>query len=514
MSRAAPGSGAGAGGSAAGPLGVPDRRGRPGLAPIVAGFLLILLVAGISIWLVRETRAHNLRVVQTMSVLSSASELDQAITESNSTQRGLMLTGAPVFRHRFEVARGAVMPALAELREGVAANPAQRARVDRLGTEVEARMAEIGRVDGLIRAGNLREAIARTLTALGQTDRIRTTLADIRAAETAELRRRQADAERAGGWLLATSLIGLALIVLFAAQAIRGMRAGSRQLSAAYAEVEALNRDLEARVAARTADLAEANEEIQRFAYVVSHDLRAPLVNIVGFTAELEEAAGAARRLVAAIDAGTKTSVSDEDRRLLTEEFAESIGFVRASTARMDSLIRAILALSREGRRVLNPEPVALTPLVGDIVDSLRQQADAAGATIRVGALPEIETDRLAIEQILANLIDNAIKYLRPGVPGLVEVTAETAGPFVRVTVADNGRGIAAADRERVFDLFRRAGAQDRPGEGIGLAHVRALARRMGGSIQLESEPGAGSRFTLNLPSRLARPPQDRGVPA
>ena len=107
--------------------------------------------------------------------------------------------------------------------------------------------------------------------------------------------------------------------------------------------------------------------------------------------------------------------------------------------------------------------------------------------------------DRIEVEQILSNLVDNALKYLRDGVPGRIEVKAEDTPREIRISVIDNGRGIAPGDRERVFDLFRRAGPQDKPGEGIGLAHSRGLARRIGGTIQLEEAPGGGSIFTLVL---------------
>ena len=108
--------------------------------------------------------------------------------------------------------------------------------------------------------------------------------------------------------------------------------------------------------------------------------------------------------------------------------------------------------------------------------------------------------DRIAVEQVFANLIDNAVKYLRPGLPGRVSLTAEVEGGRALFRVADDGRGIDPRDHGRVFELFRRSGAQDRPGDGIGLAHVRTLVRQLGGTIALESAPGRGSTFTVMLP--------------
>ena len=100
-------------------------------------------------------------------------------------------------------------------------------------------------------------------------------------------------------------------------------------------------------------------------------------------------------------------------------------------------------------------------------------------------------------------LVDNALKYLRPGVQGQISVKARNQGNKVIVEISDNGRGIERRDQIRIFELFRRAGVQDRPGEGMGLAHVRALVRRLGGSIAVDSTPGEGSVFRISLPRTL-----------
>ncbi|MDB5543532.1 MAG: fhlA [Hyphomicrobiales bacterium] len=240
------------------------------------------------------------------------------------------------------------------------------------------------------------------------------------------------------------------------------------------------------------AELKESNEEIQRYAYIVSHDLRAPLVNIMGFTSELE-----------AVTGDVSAALGDhKDAARLTTDIHESLSFIKAAIDKMDGLINAILRLSREGRRNFKPEPLDMGRLMQGLADAQRHQADTMDAEVIVGALPEIVADRLAIEQIFGNLIDNAIKYSAPGRRGIIEVTGEHVGSRVRFSVRDNGRGIAAHDHARVFELFRRSGAQDKPGEGIGLAHVRALVRSLGGRIDLKSELGVGTTFTVTLPQR------------
>ena len=230
----------------------------------------------------------------------------------------------------------------------------------------------------------------------------------------------------------------------------------------------------------------------------MSHDLRAPLVNIMGFTSEMEQASLVITRHMAIEGAPAELT------QAATEDIPEALGFIRSSTSKMDRLINAILKLSREGRRVLAPEPVDMAGLFKAIADTMQHQSDSKGATITVGALPGITADRLALEQIFGNLVDNALKYLRPSPPGQITISGWRDTDCVFYQITDNGRGIAPRDQERVFELFRRAGDQTVPGEGIGLAHVRALVRRLGGTIACNSALDVGTTFTVRLPAVAA----------
>jgi signal transduction histidine kinase len=251
----------------------------------------------------------------------------------------------------------------------------------------------------------------------------------------------------------------------------------------------------------READLREANEEAQRFAYIVSHDLRSPLVNIMGFTSELEALRqDTFQRLEALRGPDTAQAERNADRQL-GADFDEAISFIRTSIAKMDRLINAILTLSREGRRTITPEPLDMVALIRGIRDTLQHRLDEADGQIAIhGVLPELVSDRLAIEQVFANVIENAVKYRNPSRPTHIIVRGKTVGPRAIFEIEDNGRGIDPRDHQRVFDLFRRSGAQDQPGEGIGLAHVRALTYRLGGTIDVSSTLGDGASFRINLP--------------
>jgi PAS domain S-box-containing protein len=257
-------------------------------------------------------------------------------------------------------------------------------------------------------------------------------------------------------------------------------------------------------LAERVTELDAANEEIQRFAYIVSHDLRAPLVNVMGFTSELEGAQAEIERFYRNVRQADSNLISPETRAAIESDLPEAIGFIRSSTVKMDKLIRAILKLSREGRRVLAPEPIDMAQLLEAQRHSVAHQLHERSAVLLIEPLPDLTSDRLAIEQIFGNLMDNAVKYLHPSRPGRIAVRGRHLGANVIYEVEDNGRGIDPKDFERIFDLFRRSGVQDQQGEGIGLAHVRALVRRLGGTISVSSRLGEGSIFTVVLPSYIS----------
>jgi signal transduction histidine kinase len=312
--------------------------------------------------------------------------------------------------------------------------------------------------------------------------------------------------------LLAVSLAGMAIVVLIGALSVFLVQRTSRQRESARNELAATNANLERIVAHRTADLTEANEEIQRFAYIVSHDLRSPLVNIMGFTTELEALRSDIFEEIAKLREQAGVAAAHADGREsggastdpLGTGFDEAITFIKTSITKMDRLINAVLKLSREGRRDFKPEDIDMNALMASIAQTVAHRAAEQGATVAVADLPPVVSDLLAVEQVFSNLVDNALKYGRDGEPGRIEIKGQTARAHVIYEVRDNGRGIDPHDHQRVFELFRRSGPQDRPGEGIGLAHVRALVRRLGGTMSLTSELGKGSVFTVTLPRRWA----------
>jgi PAS domain S-box-containing protein len=254
-----------------------------------------------------------------------------------------------------------------------------------------------------------------------------------------------------------------------------------------------------------SAELEQSNEELKRFTYIVSHDLRAPLVNLKGFAAELASALDIIRPafvpLLSQIEGQQQTSV----RAALLEDMPEALSFIEASAVRMDHFVNTLLNLSRLGRREFDLKQMDMNALVRDTLETLAHQIERRHVQVTVGPLPVVVADRTAMEQITGNILNNAIIYLEPGRVGEIEISGERNEDETIFRIRDNGRGIAPEDMDKVFAPFRRAGRQDVPGEGMGLAYVQTLVRRHGGRIWCESEPGRGTTFTFTVPHQLTR---------
>lgn len=250
-------------------------------------------------------------------------------------------------------------------------------------------------------------------------------------------------------------------------------------------------------------ELTQLNEELKSFVYIISHDLRAPLINLKGFSAELREA-------LAIIESTTKELLPQmgneqhaQARLALEEDVPVSLTFIESSVTRMANLINALLKLSRYGHRELHFTPIDMNEVVEKTLHSLAHQLAEKGVEGGVEPLPEIRADYLSMEQIMGNLISNAINYLEPERPGKIDVWAEENEKEVIFHIQDNGRGIAEHDMPKLFEPFRRIGRSNVPGEGMGLAYVQTLVRRHNGRIWCDSEAGTGSTFNFTVSKRL-----------
>jgi PAS domain S-box-containing protein len=259
-------------------------------------------------------------------------------------------------------------------------------------------------------------------------------------------------------------------------------------------EILKLNRTLEDRVAERTAELAAANKELERASRMksgllasMSHEFRTPLNSILGFTELLETAA-----------VGT-----------LNQKQHIFAANVRKAGTHLLALINDILDLSKieAGALTLQRDHCSLAQIIEDSLQSVRQLAEEKNLQLlAVASHPvEIQADRVRVEQILINLLSNAVKFTPRG--GAIQVVTSAEGGSVFVSVKDTGIGIAADQREAIFDEFYQVGVTTKgikEGTGLGLAISKRLVEAHGGQIWVESEPGKGSRFTFTLPAQEA----------
>lgn len=475
-----------------------ERRFSQTIVALMAlGFVAVLVSCVGALIVMKRAQEHTEWVNHTYLVERHVSGIRLSLEEMISGRRAVLLRLRDAPSGSYLTARRHLDREIAAVDELTHDNPSQQAHLRELRGEANvldslSRDALDVRSERFLEEQRARQEVSKRLTRI--------------AERMLEEERRLLSAREAAQKTSVQTFYGIlsfAVLLLFlvGACSIWVILRYTRDLARTRDELRDLNENLEGAVQMRTQDLQRANDEIQRFAYIVSHDLRSPLVNVMGFTSELEAALRPLSQLVEQAAARDAALVSNEARLAVEEDLPEALGFIRASTQKMDRLINAILRLSREGRRTIAPVPIELTPLANSIVDGIRHLVDERGARIDVqDDMPTIKTDRLALEQIMSNLVENALKYLAAGRPGEITVSARSERGRVLIAIADNGRGIDPRDHERIFDLFRRSGTQDQPGEGIGLAHVRTLAYRLGGTITVNSQLGEGATFTIDLP--------------
>jgi nitrogen-specific signal transduction histidine kinase len=262
---------------------------------------------------------------------------------------------------------------------------------------------------------------------------------------------------------------------------ITGLKATQESLRQAEARLAAHAAELESSVETRTRELHERNCELEAFTYSISHDLRAPLRAMHNFVDVLMEEAG-------------------ENLTPTHKDYLKRIG---RAAQRMDQLTIDMLQYSQLGRSELALEPVELQALVDRLVDERRERAEAATARFEIDRpLPAVFASAAGLGQALGNLIDNALKFARPGVPALVHISAQSEGGQVVITIRDNGIGIDARHFKKIFMPFERLNpSQSVQGTGIGLAIVQRCIDKMGGQISVSSVPGEGTTFSITLPA-------------
>ena len=480
---------------------------RSTLISLTVGGALLLAIVVSSLYLVYKTQDYVEAAIDARVVRSAASDMLSTLQDAESGQRGYLIALDDSFLDSYRDSIKRVEGRERALEQAVADSRYFSIEVPRMRQLLESKLNEMRETIDLANSGRVNEALARVRdqTGLEIMNDLRAILTNLIQAADARIADKISSQLRFTTVLQLVTIIGGISIVGLLTGTVIIIRRYIREILAAREEMRNLNSSLEERVRERTEDLIQANNEIQRYAYIVTHDLRAPLVNIMGFTAELS---GALQSIKTYFEAEAPDERERKEAELaVSEDLPEAIDFIRSSTRKMDGLINAILKISRDGRRQLKPEHVDLGPLIEEASNSIQHQLSETGGEIEVASrVRNFISDRFSLEQIIGNLLDNAVKYRQPGRPLHIEVNAFMVNRLrIGIDVTDNGRGIAAEDHERVFELFRRSGTQDSKGEGIGLAHVRSLVRNMGGDIQVRSELGKGTTFMIRLPLDLSQ---------
>ncbi len=241
------------------------------------------------------------------------------------------------------------------------------------------------------------------------------------------------------------------------------------------------------------------NKELEQVLYVASHDLRSPLVNIEGYSMELEYSLEELRSKIEHED--LPSDIKDSMTRIMKEEIPESLYYIRTSVSKMEMLLKGVLSLSRLGRFKLSITDINMNEIMADIVDNHQFRLKELNITLDVSELPHCRGDRSQVHQVFSNILDNAIKYADAERSSIIKISGYSKKNQSVYCVEDNGIGISPEHQEKIFKIFYQLEPGRVKGEGMGLTIAHRIIERLKGKIWVESAVGRGSKFFAALPS-------------
>jgi len=246
------------------------------------------------------------------------------------------------------------------------------------------------------------------------------------------------------------------------------------------------------------AELERKNKELEQVVHIISHDLRSPLVNVQGFTKELDSSL---KELFSVIQSeGVPADVREKVAFLIEEDIPESIQYILNSVSRMDSLLSGLLRLAHSASAAIKMEELDMNGLISDVVRTFEFHIKEAGVNLEIHKLPPCKGDMIYVSQVFSNLLGNALKYFHPDRPGIIRISGYKEKNKSVYCVEDNGIGIAPEHQGKIFEIFHQLNPAASTGEGLGLAIVSRILSKHNGKVWVQSELGKGSKFFVSLP--------------
>jgi signal transduction histidine kinase len=458
---------------------IPTKRRLAVLFSLPICFSLLFFVA------TTATEYMTARFLKIENLLIDLDALRAVATDVDTSERGFLLTSDPQYLNPLRQGTASMPDLVEQLQDGVKdQNKDLQTRVSHFVTLVRTRVDEAQKILDLEHSGGLAAAktAERPEIAERTMNEIRRSTGDLHQRINREQTRYANTQKRVNTIAFFLFAVGTSLMLVLLIRVYHAALDALRARDAMYDRLQEMNANLETQVDDRTRDLRAANDELQQFAYVASHDLQEPLRTVTSFSQLLEA----------------------RYKSKLGEDADEFIGYIVNSSKRMTDLINGLLALTRLRKQGIPTAPVSFVAMVADAQNSLQARLrDSQAQFVVEGKLPELAVDGVQFLEVIENLFSNAIKY-RSEKPLIVRVAAHRSATEWIFSVKDNGRGFDQQYADRVFGLFQRLHVNEVPdGTGMGLTISRKVVERHGGRMWAESVAGVGSTFYFSLPVSL-----------